>query len=93
MREPGLIEAEDLEALSAQIRAEWEASRAAAEAWRVRGRSCSVAEALALGPRPSGGKPTSWEANCPGTNHSLMIQAGTGSGGAGGASGKAVRRS
>lgn len=82
MREAGLIEARDLEALTARIRAEREAAERAAEEWRS-AEIVQVAEALGLGPRPSGGKPTSWEANCPGTNHSLMIHAGTGEWGCG----------
>ena len=43
----------------------------------------SRAEALGLSPRPSGGNPWSWEARCPGTNHSLMLQAKSGEWGCG----------
>ena len=82
MRKPGLIMAEDLEALLARIRAEWEVAQQAAEAWRS-APLVQAAEALGLGPRPSGGKPTSWLANCPGTSHWLMIHAGTGEWGCG----------
>ena len=82
MRQPGLIGAQDLEALIARMAAEWKAAQQAAESWRSAS-IVQVAEALRLGPRPSGGKPTSWLANCPGTNHSLMIHAGTGEWGCG----------
>jgi hypothetical protein len=82
MREPGLMAAQDLEALTARIRAEWEAAERAAEALR-QAPIVRAAKELRLEPRPSGGKPTSWEANCPGTNHSLMIHAGTGEWGCG----------
>jgi len=82
MRQPGIIEAQDLEALLARLDAEWKAAQQAAEAWRS-APLVQVAEALGLRPRPSGGKPTSWLANCPGTNHSLMIHAGTGEWGCG----------
>jgi hypothetical protein len=54
MREAGLIEAPDLEALMARIRAEREAAEREAEAWRE-APIIRVAEELGLGPRPSGG--------------------------------------
>ena len=82
MSEAGLIGARDLEVLTARIRAEREASERAAEEWRS-AEIVQAAEALGLRPRSSGGKPTSWEANCPATNHSLMIHAGTGEWGCG----------
>jgi hypothetical protein len=79
---PGLIEARDLAELIARLRAEWQAAQQAAEAWRS-APIVRVAEALGLSPRPSGGKPTSWEASCPGANHALMIQARSGEWGCG----------
>jgi hypothetical protein len=82
MRQPGIIEAQDLEAMLARMAAEWKAAQQAAEAWRS-APIVQLAETLGLGPRPSGGKPTSWLANCPGTNHSLMLHAGTGQWGCG----------
>lgn len=79
---PGLIEAADVEALNAKLDAEWQAAQQAAELWRS-APIIRTAEELGLGPRPSGGTPVSWEAHCPGTNHSLMIQARSGQWGCG----------
>ena len=74
VRVPGLIGAADLEALNAKLHAERMAARQAADAWRSTPIIC-VATELGLSPCPSGGKPTSWEARCPGTNHPLRIEA------------------
>jgi hypothetical protein len=82
LRQAGLIDARDLESLLARLAAERSSADLAAQAWA----SAPIVEAarsLGLSPRPSGGKPTSWQANCPGTNHWLMVHAGTGEWGCG----------
>jgi hypothetical protein len=82
LRSAGLITQDGFDAVRLRIQAEREVSGRAAEAWRE-APIVRAAEELRLGPRPSGGKSTSWEANCPGTNHSLMVHAGTGEWGCG----------
>jgi hypothetical protein len=80
---PGLLT--QAQVLKAWSRVEEEQQRLLEQAVMLTGDSEIVAAAreLRLDPEPSGTGPASWYARCPGTNHSLRIQAETGQFGCG----------
>jgi hypothetical protein len=70
---PGLLCAEDLNALLTTIQADHDRNVAAAKS--IDSRLVEVARELGLCPEPTGTGGTHWQARCPGTNHPLYIEA------------------
>ncbi len=73
MLTPGLMSADDLNALLSEIQADHDRNVVAAKS--IESRLVEVARELGLCPEPTGTGGTHWQARCPGTNHPLYIEA------------------